>query len=206
MSVKRSLHRPALGALVLAAGRGARFGGAKLTAPWRGGVVLDGALASAFAAPAETVTLVAGASADRVAEAARAFAARMRRTDRLRLVEATDWAEGLSASLKAGLASLPRGTSAAYVFLGDMPRVPVEVLGPLADAVAAGAPAAVPVFAGQAGHPALIGAALFPRIAELAGDRGARSVLEALGPALARIETDDDGVLFDVDTPAALAG
>ena len=36
---------------MLAGGRGARFGGGKLLAPYRGGLVLEGALAAAFAAP-----------------------------------------------------------------------------------------------------------------------------------------------------------
>ncbi|HEY9219590.1 MAG TPA: NTP transferase domain-containing protein, partial [Phenylobacterium sp.] len=36
---------------MLAAGAGSRFGGGKLLTPWAGGVLLDGALAAAFAAP-----------------------------------------------------------------------------------------------------------------------------------------------------------
>ncbi|HEX7947277.1 MAG TPA: NTP transferase domain-containing protein, partial [Phenylobacterium sp.] len=56
--------------LVLAAGAGSRFGGGKLTAPFRDGVLLDGALAAAFAAPVRIVTLVTGADAGRVVAAA----------------------------------------------------------------------------------------------------------------------------------------
>lgn len=166
--------------------------------------MLEGALGAAFAAPAETVTLVVGAGAPRVSAAATAFAARVGDAGRLRIVTAADWAAGLSASLRAGFGALPSGLEATYVFLGDMPRVPTAVLAPLAAAVGAGAPAAVPLCRGEIGHPALISAALFPEIARLKGDRGARALLEGLGPALARIETDDDGVLFDVDTAGAL--
>ena len=43
--------RPALEAVILAAGSGRRFGGGKLTAAWDAGVLLEGALAAAFAAP-----------------------------------------------------------------------------------------------------------------------------------------------------------
>ena len=53
-------------ALVLAAGSGSRFGGGKLLAPWNGGVLLDGALPAAFAAPARSVILVTGADGERV--------------------------------------------------------------------------------------------------------------------------------------------
>ncbi|HEX2817198.1 MAG TPA: NTP transferase domain-containing protein, partial [Phenylobacterium sp.] len=53
--------RPALEAVILAAGSGSRFGGGKLTALWRGGVFLDGALAAAFEAPVRSVSVVTGA-------------------------------------------------------------------------------------------------------------------------------------------------
>jgi molybdenum cofactor cytidylyltransferase len=39
----------------------------------------------------------------------------------------------------------------------------------------------------------------------LAGDRGARALIEGLGEALARIPAPDAGILFDVDRPDDLA-
>ncbi len=195
---------PILEALVLAAGRGRRFGGDKLLAPWRDGVLLDGALAAAFAARVRRVTLVVGANGGEVAAAAVGWADRNRETAKLAIVESVDWAAGMSASLKAGVAALSDDVKAVYVFLGDMPHIPVEVLAPLAEALAAGAPAAATSYRGVLGHPALIGSALFPALTELDGDRGARAVLERLGDALTRVEAPDDGVLFDVDTPDAL--
>jgi molybdenum cofactor cytidylyltransferase len=191
-------------ALVLAAGRGARFGGGKLTAPWNGGALLDGALAAAFAAPARAVTLVTGAQAGAVAAAARAFAARAGVSGRLTIAHAADFAEGMGASLRAGAAALPADAGGVFVFLGDMPRVPAAVLQPLADAVSAGAPAAAPQFAGRRGNPVLLGAALIPALRALTGDQGAREILRGLGERLALVEAPDDGVLFDVDRPGDL--
>jgi molybdenum cofactor cytidylyltransferase len=98
--------------------------------------------------------------------------------------------------------SLPLDAEGAFVFLGDMPRIPTEVLGPLAAAIAAGRVAAAPVCAGRRGHPAIFARALFPDLVALSGDQGARSVLERVGPML--VETSDDGVLFDVDRPGDL--
>ena len=193
-----------LEAIVLAAGFGARFGGGKLTARWRDGVLLDGALAAAFAAPVRTVTVVWGADAA-VPEAAKAFAERASETPRLKLVNAERHAEGLSASLKSGIASLSPDRTGAFVFLGDMPRIPYSVLGPLAEAVGAGAPAAATVFEGTRGHPVLFGRDLLPGLLELDGDRGAGGLLAGLGDRLALIPSPDDGVLYDVDRPADLA-
>jgi molybdenum cofactor cytidylyltransferase len=188
-----------LEAIVLAAGAGVRFGRAKLTSPWGGGALIDGALAAALAAPARSVWLVTGAD-PAVAPAATAFSATRGEADRLILIHAAGHAEGMAASLRAGLAALPPDAAGVFVFLGDMPRIPREIAPRLAAALGGGIVAAAPVFAGRRGHPVLFARALFAELAALAGDTGARDLLDALGPRLALIEAPDDGVLFDVDT------
>ena len=190
--------RPGFAALVLAAGAGSRFGGRKLLATYQGAPLLHAALAAACAAPVAGITIVTGSDADAVGDAARAF------DPGLTLVHAADHAEGMAASLRAGVASLGPEVEAVFVFLGDMPRVPHAVLGPLAEAVAAGAPAAAPVFGGRRGNPVVLSRALFDDVARLTGDVGARPILQGLGARLALIEAPDDGVLFDVDQRADL--
>ena len=187
----------ALEAIVLAGGSGKRFGGGKLIAPWRGGRLIDGALGAAFAAPARSVIVVTGAD-ERVAGAATALARRLGQLDRLRIVHAVDHAEGMAATLRTGIASLPPDAEGAFVFLGDMPLTPPDVLARLAATVRMGAAAAAPVFEGKRGHPVLFGAGLFAALRALKGDEGARSVLARL-PGLALVEASDEGVLFDVD-------
>lgn len=192
-------------ALVLAAGAGTRFGGGKLLAPQGSGVLLDGALGAALAAPAAPVILVTGFDAERVAAAARAFADRTGEGGRLSLVHASGHALGLSASLRAGLAAVPPEAEGAFVFLADMPKVPADMAGRLAHAIGARL-AAAPAFEGRRGHPVLLRRALFDRLAALEGDRGAGAVLADLGEDLALVETDDPGVVFDVDAPGDLGG
>ncbi|MDB5482768.1 MAG: molybdopterin-guanine dinucleotide biosynthesis protein [Caulobacteraceae bacterium] len=190
-----------LEAIVLAGGAGVRFGGAKLTAPWRGGRLIDGALTAAFAAPVRSVTVVTGAD-PAVGAAAKTFAAAIGQTHRLRLVHADDHAEGMGATLRTGVAALPPDAEGAFVFLGDMPLIPAEILPRLAAALAAaGAQAVAPRFEGQRGHPVLFGAALLPALRDSTGDEGARAVLLSLGGNLVTLDTSDPGVLFDVDRP-----
>ena len=189
-----------LEAIVLAGGAGTRFGGAKLTAPWRGGALIDGALATAFAAPVRSVTIVTGADSA-VERAVQRFAERAGQSKRLRVVHCSEHAEGMGATLRTGVASLPADTAGAFVFLGDMPRIPADVLAALAAALTADTPAAAPTFKGQRGHPVLFAASLFPELGLAAGDEGARSVLRGLGARLSLVPTDDPGVLFDVDRP-----
>ena len=179
--------------IIPAAGSGSRFGGGKLLAQYEGAPLLHAALAAAQTAASGRVTVVTGADAEAVGAAARAF------DPAIRLAHAADHAEGMAASLRAGIASLGPEVDGVFVFLGDMPRVPHAVLAPLAAAVAGGAAAAAPMFAGRRGNPVVLSRALFDRVATLRGDVGARPILQGLGARLALVEAPSDGVLFDVD-------
>jgi molybdenum cofactor cytidylyltransferase len=194
-----------LEAIVLAGGAGSRFGGGKLSAAWRGGALIDGALGAAFAAPVRSVTVVTGADAA-VEAAVRAFAARAGESARLKVVHCAEHAEGMGATLRTGVERLPRDAAGAFVFLGDMPLIPPAILPRLAAAVAAGASAAAPCFDGERGHPVLFSGSLLSQLRTLSGDQGARDLLRSLGHELALVDTDDPGVLVDIDTPGDLAG
>ena len=191
-------------AILLAAGSGQRFGGGKLLASFEGGVLLESAMAAAFAAPVSHVTLVTGADAERVGEVARTWARQHGETPRLRIVHARDHLDGMGASLRTGALSLDPMPDGVFVLLGDMPRIPKIIFRPLIEALETGALAAAPVCAGKRGHPALIGKALIPRLATLSGDAGARHILKDLGQDLALIDCADEGVLLDIDTRADL--
>ena len=65
--------------------------------------------------------------------------------------------------------------------------------------------AAAPSFSGRRGNPVLLGRRLFPDIAKLEGDEGARGLLNRLAPdQIASVAFDRDAVTVDVDTPADL--
>ena len=195
---------PRLDAIVLAAGSGSRFGGGKLTAPWRGGRLIDGALTAAFAAHVERVIVVTGADHG-VADAANDF---MRRgaasRPRLAVVHADDHALGMSASLRAGVSHLGADTEGVFVFLGDMPLAPTDTLEAMIVRLANGAVAVAPIWRGQRGHPVLFGRSLFPALLRLKGDEGARGLLRNLGDRLSLVPASSSGVLLDVDAPGDL--
>lgn len=183
---------------MLAGGAGARFGGAKLSAPWRGAPLISAALAAACASPAAGVTLVTGAD-PALADLARAACAAP-----FAVVHAADWAEGLAASLRAGWRAAPEDADAVFVFLGDMPRTPHGMAARLVPALTTGAAAAAPTYCGRRGHPVLVGRELAGAVARRRGDAGLGAILDSLGERLALVPTDDEGVLFDVDTREAL--
>jgi molybdenum cofactor cytidylyltransferase len=185
-------------AIILAGGSGSRFGGGKLLAPYRSGALIDGAVRAAMAAPIEKVILVTGYDASHVGDAATKLAARDYPGRTFEVVFADRYAEGMALTLRAGIAALSRETDGAFVFLGDMPDIPLSIAGKLAEGIG-GRSAAAPVFKGKRGHPVLFAARLFPELLALSGDQGGRKILDALGDDLALVDVDEPGVLFDVD-------
>ena len=196
---------PRLEAIILAAGAGSRFGGGKLTEPWRGGRLIDGALSAAFAAHVWRVVVVTGADIG-VGEAAKEFSLRPGPAYRpmLKIVHAADHALGMSASLRCGAAAIDPSTGGVFVFLGDMPHAPVDTLEMMTVRLADGAVAVAPMWEGRRGHPVLFGRSLFPDLLKLEGDQGARTLLRGLGDRLALVPASSSGVLIDVDARADL--
>jgi molybdenum cofactor cytidylyltransferase len=192
-------------AIVLGAGSGRRFGGRKLLAPFEGAPLLFWSLRAAFAAPVQAVTLATGADHEEVEALALRYAAQAGEQERLRIVHVRHHAEGMAASLRAAIASMPEKLRGCFIFLGDMPCVPPGIGEQLLFALARSqALAAAPAHNGQRGHPVLVRARLFPPLGKLAGDAGAGRLLNQLGPDLVLLPTDDPGVLFDVDVPLDL--
>lgn len=191
---------PDIGLILLAAGRGTRFGAdPKLLQPLAGRPLVRHAAEAAIGAGLGPVVAVLGAHADRVGMA----------LDGLDLVRVPNpaHAEGLSTSLRAGLAALPADLAGVLVLLGDMPRVTTRHLTTLAEAFRRADPvpsAVVPVHAGQRGNPVLLNRQrLGPALARLTGDQGAGRMLAGRDDVLELAM--DAGVTLDVDTPAALA-
>jgi molybdenum cofactor cytidylyltransferase len=122
-------------------------------------------------------------------------------------VEAADYALGLSASLKAGIAAVPETAAAAVVCLGDMPLVTGRLLDRLIGAHDPGEARAivVPTHQGRAGNPVLWNRRYFGEILALDGDAGARTLLSRHMEQVAEIEVNDDAVLRDFDTVESLA-
>ena len=193
-----------LEAIVLAAGAGRRFGGRKLVALFEGRPLIAGALDAAFAAPVRGVTVATDGDPELIT-IVRDHARKLSREGELSMVIVADAVEGLGASLRMAVAALPADTEAAFVFLGDMPRIPPEVPHALARALDEDHDLAAPRYRQRRGHPVLFGRSYFAALRTLAGDVGAQRVLDKAGARLALIDSLDAGVLFDVDRREDLA-
>jgi molybdenum cofactor cytidylyltransferase len=125
----------------------------------------------------------------------------------LQRVRNAAFAEGLSTSLKCGLAALPADLDGVIVCLGDMPLVAGRDIDRLIAAFnpLEGRAIVVPTRRGKRGNPVLWASRFLPEMAELAGDVGAKHLIGEHADLVAEVEMDSDAVLTDIDTPDALA-
>lgn len=171
---------------VLAAGGATRFGGGKLDATVASKAVGQWVLDAVAAAGLEPGVIVVGAEIP-------AFAAASGWT----LVKNDHAEQGLGTSL--ALAAKAAQGRTLLVLLADMPLVdPAHLLA----LVASGGCAATRYPSGKAGVPALIGPALLPDLAGLAGDAGAGALLSSQAD-LALLDPLPQ-MLLDIDRPEDL--
>jgi molybdenum cofactor cytidylyltransferase len=190
---------PKIAAIVLAAGLSSRMGRNKLLAELNGKPLLRHAVEAASKSSADPVIVVTGNEGEKVAAALAGL--------KVETVVNHDYANGLSTSLKAGIAALPADYDGTLVLLGDMPGVTSALLDRM---IAAFSPAdgraiCVATHGGKRGNPVLWARRFFPEILALEGDSGAKPLIAANGELVCEVEAADDGPLADIDTPQALA-
>lgn len=189
--------RPRVAAIVLAAGAGRRMRGAdKLVEAVDGEPVLARVVRTARASQADetVVVLPPGAPARRAALAGLG----------VELVEAADWAEGMAASLRAGLRAVQARADAVVVLLADMPDVEPRDIDRLIAAFdpEEGREICRAVSSdGRPGHPVLFGRRFFETLEALTGDRGAREVIRDAAEFVTEVPTGGQGAVVDLDTP-----
>jgi molybdenum cofactor cytidylyltransferase len=191
--------RPRIAAIVLAAGQSRRMGRNKLLIEIDGAAMVERAVDAALASSAGPVITVLGHEAASI---------RARLNGRnVTLVENPDYEQGLSTSLKRGIAALPDNADGIIVCLADMPGIDARLIDRLIAAFnpVEGREIIAPSHNGKRGNPVLWGSRFLPELANVTGDSGAKHLLGVYPEYLVEIEGEDDGVLTDLDTPEALA-
>jgi CTP:molybdopterin cytidylyltransferase MocA len=175
-------------AVVLAAGRGSRFGGDghKLLAPFRGRPLVAWALDAASGLD-ELIVVTGAVDLDDVVPAG----ARIVRNER--------WSGGQATSLAAAVAAAA-GHEAVVVGLGDQPLVPAEAWRLVAASTAT--PIAVATYGGARRNPVRLAAEVW-HLLPVDGDEGARSLVRGRNDLVTEVACPGDPA--DVDTQEDLA-
>ena len=182
-------------ALILAAGGSSRFEGqpkALRSVGERSAVrrIAEGSLAARLS----PVVVVVGAHRSSIAHELRGLPTV--------LVEAEEWYEGRTASIQAGVRSLPSGSD-VVLWPVDHPFVAARTIDDLEAMKLRDAFGIwfVPTYQGRGGHPVLWRGSVSPHVLELRSDAPLRSLLPEFGPQVRRFAVDDPGVVSNVDTP-----
>jgi molybdenum cofactor cytidylyltransferase len=126
---------------------------------------------------------------------------------RVRFVTNPDFADGLSTSVRTGIAALGPTVDAAIVQLGDMPGVGAPLLDRLMAAFSPveGRSICVPTVGGKRGNPVLWARRFFPEMGTLSGDSGAKHLIGEHADLVCEVEMTGEAAITDIDTPEALA-
>ena len=185
-----------IAAVVLAAGQSRRMGPHnKLVLPLGGKPLVRRMVETILAARPAQVVVVTGHEPAMVAAAVAGLP--------VTVVHNPLYRDGLSTSLKAGLAAVTPDMLGAMICLADMPSLtPAHLRGLMAGFDPAGGKAiGVPTHTGKRGNPVLWARELFGQMQDIAGDVGAKALIGANESLVYEVEFEDTAVLTDLDTP-----
>ncbi|MDD4880991.1 MAG: nucleotidyltransferase family protein [Gallionellaceae bacterium] len=181
--------------ILLAAGRGSRFGADKLRHPLPDGTPM--ALAAArnlHTALPDALAVVNGEDAELIALLEQAG---------LSVSVCPHAADGMGASLAWGVAQ-SETADGWLIALADMPWIALATIQTVAGAVTGPHSIAAPTHQGRRGHPVAFGRAYRDELMALGGDEGARRLLAAHAAEVVLLPCADPGILLDIDSPAQL--
>ena len=175
--------------LLLAAGGSTRMGRPKQLLDYGGRPLLRHSVEQALGSRCRPVIVVLGAEAD----ACRAIIEDLP----VQMVVNHDWAQGMGSSIRAGMSAVaPDGSNADAVLIAlcDQPLISSAFLDSLVQLhVEQRAPMVAASYDNRPGVPALFARPLFPRLAALDGQAGAKALLQ----------TADSGNLLTIPAPQA---
>jgi molybdenum cofactor cytidylyltransferase len=180
--------------IILAAGKSRRMGTNKLLLPFHGKPLLQHVIDTAHYSSLSPIILVLGADRE-------AIRSQINPGD-VRIIENNDFAQGYGTSLQAGLNALNSPCAGAMFLLGDQPLVTIATIEKLISAFLSEPERWVaPCLHGQRGNPVITPSSWFDRIYSLNGDVGPRAHLQDPAAHLKLVEVEDEGVIFDIDSP-----
>lgn len=116
-----------------------------------------------------------------------------------------EMADSLATAIRYS-ANLESASDGVVIALADMPYIQPATINRVATQLSAGASIVIPTYQGQRGHPVGFSMKFRSELESLKGDEGARSIIKRHSDEVCFCDSDDAGILVDIDTPEDLIG
>jgi molybdenum cofactor cytidylyltransferase len=181
-------------AIILAAGASARMGSPKALLKIGGKTFLRHIVDVLRDSGISGIVIVLGSGADRIADSLAWFDGKV--------VVNQDWQRGQLTSLISGLDAIGgRHIQGVLVCPVDHPLATSRLIRSMCEAVEASQNIIIPVFKGIRGHPVIFPSRFIDSLRSAPLEMGARQLLRDHPDDILEIETDDEGVIRNIDTP-----
>jgi molybdenum cofactor cytidylyltransferase len=188
-----------LAAVILSAGASTRMGRPKALLPYREGTFLEHLIEVTRDPRIGVTRVVLGAGAEVIRTIAK--------LDPSITVLNPDWEQGQLSSIRAGLWSLEEIDADGIVLCPvDHPLVSARLVSDLVERFYQNNKLIVlPTYNGRRGHPVIFSKALFGELLAAPEDKGARSVVWAHAADVLEMQTDEEGVILNLNDPDMLS-
>ena len=187
-----------LAAAILAAGESRRMGRPKALVPFEGLTFVEHLLQATNHPRVGIVRVVLGANAESIQAELK--------LDQETVVVNQDWQQGQLSSIQSAIRSLPADQTAGLLLCPvDHPLISSQLVSRLiAEFDSDRKLIVVPTHQGRRGHPVIFHASLYAELLDASPNVGARQVVWAHPDAIAEIETDEAGVILNLNDPETI--
>jgi molybdenum cofactor cytidylyltransferase len=181
-------------AIILAAGESSRMGSPKALLQIQGKTFLEHLVATLRNAGLHEIRVVLGHDSDKIITQLPDL--------NVSFIINENYQKGQLSSIQAAIRSVPKDCDAIMICPIDRPLISPELIKTLIEAYSKSKPPIViPIFDAKRGHPIIFSSSLFPEVLRAPYDIGARAVVWAHHNEVIEVQTDEEGILLNIDTP-----
>ena len=187
--------------IILAAGMSERFqNGPKQLLRLKRGYMVEYVIRASLASKLNKVFLVLGYHRNKILKAL-AENIKYFKNDRLEIIINRQYRQGMSSSVRAGLASAGNSFGSVMFILGDQPMVDSMLIDlMLKRFYKSDKNICIPVYKGKRGNPTIFSREYFNLLQRVKGDFGGRDIIMANPDDILKINTDSPACVFNINT------
>jgi molybdenum cofactor cytidylyltransferase len=182
-----------LWSIILAAGESKRMGFPKMLLTINGRSMLENVINTVAGSNIKNTLVVLGAEKDKLMPLIEKYS--------VKSCYNGNYSDGMLSSVKYGFRNLPTDFDAVLIFQGDQPFISPDTINKVIEAYrSSGKGIVIPLFDKHRGHPLLLDRKYKGSIEKLVSSEGLRSLSYQFPDDVLEVETNDSGILRDIDT------